>query len=52
VCDALLSECPPRAPEPQLLHRWLDTRAGLALVVAGVERQGAPVLARARVLTF
>jgi len=30
----------PRAPEPRLLHRWLDTWTGLGLVVVGVERQG------------
>ena len=31
---------PPRAPELQLLHRWLDSWTGLGLVVVGVERQG------------
>ena len=31
---------PVRAPELQLLHRWLDTWTGLGLVVVGVERQG------------
>ena len=31
---------PPRAPELQLLRRWLDTWTGLGLVVVGVERQG------------
>ena len=30
----------PRAPELQLLHRWLDTWTGLGLIVVGVERQG------------
>jgi hypothetical protein len=30
----------PRAPELRLLHRWLDTWAGLGLVVVGVEWQG------------
>jgi hypothetical protein len=30
----------PRAPELQLLHRWLDSWTGLGLVVVGVERQG------------
>jgi hypothetical protein len=30
----------PRAPELLLLHRWLDTWAGLGLIVVGVERQG------------
>ena len=33
-------QLPPRAPELQLLHRWLDTWTGLGLVVVGVERQG------------
>ena len=31
---------PPRAPELQILHRWLDTWTGLGLIVVGVERQG------------
>jgi hypothetical protein len=31
---------PPRAPELQLLHRWLDTWTGVGLIVVGVERQG------------
>ena len=31
-----LLQLPPRAPELRLLHRWLDTWAGLGLVVAGV----------------
>ena len=33
-------QLPPRAPELQLLHRWVDTWTGLGLVVVGVERQG------------
>jgi hypothetical protein len=33
---------PPRAPEVQILHRWLDTWTGVGLVVVGVERQGVP----------
>jgi hypothetical protein len=33
-------QLPPRAPELQLLHRWLDTWIGLGQVVGGVERQG------------
>jgi hypothetical protein len=28
----------PRAPELRLLHRWLDTWAGLGLITVGVER--------------
>src|SRR5688572_21701854 len=31
---------PARAPALRLLRRWLDTWAGLGLVVVGVERQG------------
>lgn len=31
---------PPRAPELQLLHRWLDNWMGLGLIVVGIERQG------------
>jgi hypothetical protein len=30
----------PRAPELQLLHRWLDTWTGIGLVVTGMRRQG------------
>jgi hypothetical protein len=30
----------PRAPELRLLHRWLDTWAGLGLVVVRMVRQG------------
>jgi hypothetical protein len=30
----------PRAPELQLLHRWLDTWTGVGLIAVGVERQG------------
>jgi CheY-like chemotaxis protein len=33
-------QLPPRAPELQLLYRWLDTWIGLGQVVGGVERQG------------
>ena len=28
----------PRAPELRLLHRWLDSWAGVGLIVVGVER--------------
>jgi len=38
-------QLPPRAFELRLLHRWLDTWTGIGLIVVGVERQGAPVLA-------
>jgi hypothetical protein len=31
---------PPRSPELQLLHRWLDSWVGVGLIAAGVERQG------------
>ena len=30
---------PPREPELQLLHRWLDTWEGVGLITVGVERQ-------------
>src|SRR6185295_12497072 len=30
----------PRAPELQLLHRWLDTWAGIGLISVGLHRQG------------
>ena len=30
----------PRAPELDLLHRWLDSWAGLGLIVTGMARQG------------
>jgi hypothetical protein len=30
----------PRAPELRLLHRWLDTWAGVGLITVGVERLG------------
>jgi hypothetical protein len=29
-----------KAPELTLLHRWLDTWAGVGLITVGVERQG------------
>jgi hypothetical protein len=31
---------PPREPELQLLHRWLDSWEGVGLITVGVERQG------------
>ena len=31
---------PPREPELEMLHRWLDTWEGLGLVTVGVERLG------------
>jgi hypothetical protein len=31
---------PPRAPELQLLHAWLDTWAGLGAIATGLHRQG------------
>ena len=31
---------PPREPELQMLHRWLDTWEGLGLITVGVERLG------------
>jgi hypothetical protein len=33
-------ELEPRAPELQLLHRWLDTWTGGGLIAVGVERLG------------
>jgi hypothetical protein len=33
-------QLPPRAPELQLLHRWLDTWAGIGLIAVGLHRQG------------
>ena len=30
----------PRAPELQLLHRWVDSWAGLGLITAGLPRRG------------
>jgi hypothetical protein len=33
-------QLPPRAPELQLLHRWLDTWAGIGLIIAGMAHQG------------
>lgn len=30
----------PSEPELRLLHRWLDSWAGLRLIAAGLERQG------------
>jgi hypothetical protein len=33
-------QLPPRAPELQLLHRWVDTWAGLGLILTGMTRQG------------
>jgi hypothetical protein len=38
----------PRAPELRLLHRWLDTWAGLGLVVTGMARQGFQLSLRLR----
>ncbi len=31
---------PPREPELQLLHRWLDSWEGVGLITVGVERNG------------
>ena len=31
---------PPRAPELQLLHRWLDSWTGVGLIAVGLHRQG------------
>jgi hypothetical protein len=33
-------QLPPRAPELQLLHRWLDSWAGIGLIVVGMSHQG------------
>ena len=33
-------QLPPRAPELQLLHRWLDTWSGIGLIAVGLHRQG------------
>jgi hypothetical protein len=33
-------QLPPREPELQLLHRWLDSWTGVGLITVGVERQG------------
>jgi hypothetical protein len=33
-------QLPPRAPELQLLHRWLDSWTGVALIAVGLHRQG------------
>ena len=31
---------PPREPELQMLHRWLDSWTGVGLITVGVERRG------------
>jgi len=33
-------QLPPRAPELRLLHRWLDSWAGVGLIAVGLHRQG------------
>ena len=33
-------DLPPTEPELRLLHRWLDSWAGLGMVAAGMHRQG------------
>ena len=33
-------QLPLRAPELRLLHRWLDTWAGVGLIAVGLHRQG------------
>jgi hypothetical protein len=35
-----LLQLPPRAPELQLLHRWLDSWRGIGLLAVGLHRQG------------
>jgi hypothetical protein len=32
-------QLPPRAPERQLLHHWLDSWAGVGLIAVGLHRQ-------------
>jgi hypothetical protein len=33
-------QLPPRTPELQLLHRWLDSWTGIGLLAVGLHRQG------------
>jgi hypothetical protein len=33
-------QLPPAEPELRLLHHWLDTWAGVGLIIVGVERHG------------
>jgi hypothetical protein len=33
-------QLPPRAPELQLLHRWLDSWTGVGLIAVGLRREG------------
>jgi hypothetical protein len=33
-------QLPPRAPELQLLHRWMDSWTGVGLIAVGLHRQG------------
>ena len=35
-----LLQLPPRAPELQLLHHWLDSWTGVGLIAVGLRRQG------------